>query len=262
MADSWLEDTTYGTYDDIMAKCSVNIRKGDTILTLRHLSAEGNKHIKYSNDRGRGYKNRTHDVYTSDNTLYKVNLVEDDYRDNRVYYEYKNKSLKDWKPSSCTTTESEETYMQDFERHHDMENYEYRNIRFAGPDKHVFVSLEKDNFWTESNARSNFELYEDEYINLTFLNTVYLRYIIVNRKMPNKYFSGRTNFSSFLPYLNTAMDFLKEREEKEEELISAYATLKENWQILLTGWKLENNVHEVTDYQAKRFAKWYCKKHY
>jgi len=261
MADNWLEDTTYGSYDDIMEKCSVNIRKGDNILTLANLSAEGNKYKTYNNDRGRGYNNRTHDVKAKDNTIYPVNLVEDDTRANVIFYEYKNKSSKDWIPSSWETSESEETFIETFKKRHDMDNYEYRNIRFAGPVKHVFISLEKENYWTESDARANFELYSDEYINLTFLNTVYMRYIIVNRKMPNKYVSGKTNFSSFLPYMNKAMEFLKERESEEEQLISQHTNLSENWQIALTKWKIENNVHKITDYQAKRFSRWYsiCK---
>lgn len=257
MADNWLEDTTYGSYDDIMEKCSVNIRKGDNILTLRSLSAEGEKYRSYNNDRGRGYNNRTHDVKAKDNTIYPVNLVEDDEYDNLVLYECKCKDSKNWEPSSWSTRKSEETYMQDFNDYHDTKNWEYRNIRFAGPIKHVFISLAKDNWWSNSDARANFELYSDEYINLTFLNTVYMRYIIVNRKMPNKFISGRTNFSSFLPYLNKSMEFLKERELKEEELISKYTELDVNWQIALTDWKLEHNVHEITDYQAKRFAKSY-----
>jgi len=57
------------------------------------------------------------------------------------------------------------------------------------------------------------------------------------------------------------MDFLKEREAREEKLISAYTSLSNNWQVKLTDWKIEHNVHEITDYQAKRFAKWYSSNH-
>ena len=50
---------------------------------------------------------------------------------------------------------------------------------------------------------------------------------------------------------------LKEKLKKEEELIKAFTSLRNNWQVALTEWKLEHNVHEITEYQAKRFAKWY-----
>lgn len=49
--------------------------------------------------------------------------------------------------------------------------------------------------------------------------------------------------------MNTAIEYLKEREEKEYSLISNYVALKENWQIAWSSRK--------TEYQAKRFAKWY-----
>ena len=256
MADNWLEDTTYGSYDDIMEKCCVNIQKGDSILTLRSLSAEGQKYSSSNNDRGRGYNNRTHDVKAKDNTIYPVNLVEDDDSENLVLYEYKAKNSKNWLSSSWETKESKETFMEEFNARHNTESYQHRNIRFIGAVKHVFISLEKDNWWTGSDARANFELYRNEYINLTFLNTVYMRYIIVNRKMPKNFISGKTNFSSILPYMNKAMEFLKEREIQEVQLISQYTNLSENWQVTLSEWKLRHNVHKITDYQAKRFAKW------
>lgn len=76
MADAWIRDTRYGTFSDILYKYNGLIRKGDMLLTLRSLSAEGDKYSSYSNDRGVGYRNRIHDVYASTNTLYPANLVE------------------------------------------------------------------------------------------------------------------------------------------------------------------------------------------
>ena len=258
MAENWLQDNTHGCFDDIFTKGLKYIRKGDSILTLCNLRAEGNIYSSFCNDRGRGYANRTHNVYASDNTVYTVNLVEEDNRKNLVTYEYHNKEgISDWVKSYFHTSAGENDFMEDFAKYHDMICYEYRNFQFEGPDKHVFISLIKDNYWTDSNARANFELYRNEYLNLTFLNTVYIRYIITNRKMPKEFFRGRVNFSYILPYMNTAMEFLKQREEVEAKLISKYTALRQNWQIDLTEWKLNNNVHSITEYQAKRFAKWY-----
>lgn len=260
MADSWLEDNTYGSYDDIMEKCCVNQRKGDTILTLCNLRAEGYMGGRYNNDRGRGYANRTHDVHASDNTFYKINMVEPDDRENIITYEYKMKTEKKWRPSSWETVCEENEWKDDFEKRHNTEDYEYRNFVFRGKKMHIFISLEKECFWTESHARANFELYSDEYIDMTFLNTVYIKYIITNRKTPDRNFAHCVNFSYILPYMNKAMEFLREREKEEEKLISHYTALLENWQADLTDWKLAHNVHEITEYQAKRFAKWYQEK--
>lgn len=205
MAENWLSDDTYGSFDDIMEKCNGTIRKNDRILTLCRISPENQIYNRWSNDRGRGYCNRTHDVYAKDNTIYPVNLVEE--------------------------------------------------------AEHVFISLCKDNWWSDSDSHANFKLYSDEYINLTFLNTVYMKYIIANRKMPKRKVGAATNFSYMLPYLNTAMQYLKERESKELSLIENYTALMENWQVALTDWKLMNDIHVITDYQAKRFARWYNENH-
>ena len=261
MAENWLSDNTYGEFDDIMEKCSQHIQKGDTILTLRNLSAEHSKYQTYCNDRGRGCNNRTHDVSARDNTLYKINLVEDDPYDNLVSYECCSKKDMEkggelWEKGYFVTRSTEDDYMEDFEERHDTRGYAFRNIKFVGPDRHIFISLLKDNYWTDSDARANFELYRDEYLNLTFLNTVYLKYILTNRKMPRKYSVG-ANFSYIIPYLNTAMDYLKKREAEEEALISPLTALSEDWQVKLSEWKIEHNVHQITEYQAKRFAKWY-----
>lgn len=260
MADNWLSDNTYGSYDDIIEKCDVNLRKGDNILTLRGLHPEGTVYSRYCNDRGRGYNNRTHDVSASDNTIYPINLVEADPKRNIVAYNWKQKgSGTNWYSSKWNTSATEEEYLDDFWNHHDDRSYEYKDIRFLGPAKHVFISLVKDSWrWSNTESRANFELFSDEYINLTFLNTVYLKYIIINRKMPKRHISGDRNFSSLLPYLNKAMEFLKNREIIERKTISKYTQLQANWQVELTEWKLKHNVHEITDYQAKRFSKWYA----
>lgn len=62
-----------------------------------------------------------------------------------------------------------------------------------------------------------------------------------------------------IKYLKTALDFVKRREEKEREFIIEYYPELDSvtdWQVKLTDWKLEFDVHTITSYQAKRFAKW------
>lgn len=262
MAENWLSDDTYGSFDDIMEKCNGTIRKNDRILTLCRISPENQIYNRWSNDRGRGYRNRTHDVYAEDNTIYPVNLVEAAEHEFLIKYEYREK-IKDgntslqWEKSHYICNATPESYRETFLRGHDIGRYDFRNIQFCGHHMHVFISLCKDNWWSDSDSHANFELNSDEYINLTFLNTVYMKYIIANRKMPKRKVGAATNFSYMLPYLNTAMQYLKERESKELSLIENYTALMENWQVALTDWKLMNDIHVITDYQAKRFARWY-----
>lgn len=64
------------------------------------------------------------------------------------------------------------------------------------------------------------------------------------------------NFSSVLPYLNHALEFLDKREAEESALISKYIELPHEWQLELSDWKMKHDVHTITDYQAKRFAKY------
>lgn len=251
LADNWITDNRYGNLDDILNKTNVNIKKGDEILILRGLSAEGEKYKSFNNDRGRGYANRTHDVYCKNNTIIPINLVEAE-SNWYVHYEHdgvkcKTKGRMDnvRLTESCTNLE-------------EVEETQY----------HYFVSLEKDENWRRTydlgyddgyRARANFEIYKDEFINLTFLNSEYIRYVIFNKKAVKQNIGGYTvNFSYILPYLNHALEYLKHREESEAALLTeAGIDLSgiNDWMVKLSEWKLENDVHSITPYQAKRVAK-------
>ena len=58
-------------------------------------------------------------------------------------------------------------------------------------------------------------------------------------------------------YLNIALEYLRNREKQEKALIMKYSYLLPEWEVALSEWKLVHNVHSITDYQAKRFAKYY-----
>lgn len=263
LADTWITDNRFGTLTDILERTSDNLyMKGDYILTTQSLRAEG-RYERYNNDRGRGYANRTHDVYARDNTIYPVNLV-DNIPCKKIYYEskqkvgtgiYRAKTEQKWKKEYdfCDTWE-------EFLKHRNTEDYEFRLLEIKDSAKqNIFVSLEKTKNWCTGKAsRANFQLFTDEYINLTFLNTVYLKYIIVNRQIGNGRFGKNiVNFSYMIPYLNHAMDFLKEREKMEYDLIrKELKHIPDEWQVKLSEWKMEQNVHMMTAYQAKRFVKW------
>ena len=77
MADGWIEDNTYGSWKDILDSSNGEIKKGDMVLTMQRITRDDagdfkRRYEKYNNDRGRGEKNRTHDVSISDCKVYPV----------------------------------------------------------------------------------------------------------------------------------------------------------------------------------------------
>ncbi len=92
MADGWIEDNTYGSWQDILDSSNGEIKKGDMVLTMQRITRDDagdfkRRYEKYNNDR-RGEKNRTHDVSISDCTVYPINLVDKDECYNLYYLDY------------------------------------------------------------------------------------------------------------------------------------------------------------------------------
>lgn len=230
-----LEDSRFGLFSDIIKRCNVNIQKEDKILTIQYLRDE-------KNSRGRGYHDRTHDVRIQDATIYSVNLVE---KETVPVITYEYPFHGEWHKSSirkhtgCSLSD------------------DVRNVREEERTYYTYyVSLPK--MYSERDARANFAVEEDEFINLTFLNSVWVKYAIQNRKVGRLFIGGKeVSYAYAMRYLNTALEYLRNREKQEKELIMKYSYLLPEWEVALSEWKLKNNVHSITDYQAKRFAKYY-----
>lgn len=132
-------------------------------------------------------------------------------------------------------------------------------------DEHgnIFVSAEKE--YSICGARSNFLIKKHEFLNLTFMNSLWLEYYIMTKKIGdfgrkrNRYGNETSlDYAYLIPYFKKALEYIREREQQEAELIKQYVQLKDfpEWQILLSHWKIAKKVHKLTDYQAKRFAKY------
>ena len=122
---------------------------------------------------------------------------------------------------------------------------------------HYYLSAEKEcGRWTDKKSFANMEIEEGEYLNLTYLNSVYILYAIQNRKIGG-WTVGRQcmDYSNSIQYLNIALEYLRKREEKEAELLEKYMDLYPDWQVDLSEWRLENGYHRLTDTRAKKFAK-------
>lgn len=341
LADGWLEDNRFGTFEEILQKTNLPLIKGDMVLTTMHVtrddiysgrysfSGHNTIHDTYNNNRGRGEKNRTHDVSLKNCTVYPINHVDrhDVYeiterhtyydakeipgdekvvkstsgavisRSRSISYEYTLK--KDRDPELHTHTIEIDNYMyydvniknrevEDFmaeinELYRNRGNYdgqkimasydnllaytrEYVSTRHVKTTFDYFISEEKDGnyYWreTEKKARANMQIYPgEECINLTFLNSVWALYAIQNRKVGAWKIGGTTvDYATSIKYLNTALEYLREREKEEAELLEKYMKLPDEWQVALSEWKIDNNIHKLTDTRAKKFAREYTGK--
>lgn len=95
-----------------------------------------------------------------------------------------------------------------------------------------------------------------EFLNLTYLDSVRLRYVIANRKVTSWRIGGcDVDYAAALRYLNKALEYLDEREKKEKEMLLKYMDkLPENWQVDLTLWRKEHGYHALTEARAKKMG--------
>jgi len=254
VADHWLADNQFGSFNDIIEKCNNKVNKGDMVLTVQQLRPEQrhryNAYDKdtWENPRGRGDRNRTRDCEADDCTIYPVNLVEYDEPVKMVTYEYPGSSGQ--KYTSTTNADRAKNLVEGT-----VITGEYERI-----DRHVFISVLKE-YSMSGTARSNFELYESEYVNLTYMNSVWLSWVVNNKKLGDWRVGGESvDYAYAIRYLNTAMDFIRKREAAEKDIIDDMdlSICKDpKWPLKLTEWKLENEVRAITLHQAKRFARYY-----
>ena len=245
MADKWLSDNRFGSFADIVERCNEpELHKGDTILTVQFLRPQyENRNIyrQWQNDRGRGEKNRTWDCSVSDCQVYPINLVEYDEPRQRTYYRYNGiRYVTNGDGSSLSK---------------DAEIIETKWER----DPHFFVSVKK----TESNsgtARSNFEIYPDEVINLTYMNSVWLEYAINNRNLGGWVVGHQAvDYAYGIRYLNTALEHVRRREAEESALLNeadpTYISTHPEWPVQLSEWKLATGIRRLTPRSTKQFLR-------
>jgi len=136
-------------------------------------------------------------------------------------------------------------------------------INMIDESGNVYISVEKK--YSFCGARSNFLIQKGEFLNLTFMNSLWLSYYIMTKKIGDfgrkQDQFGRTtalDYAYLIPFFKQALEYLREREKEEATLLSQYVNLDDymEWQVLLSNWKISKKVHRFTNYQAKRFAKY------
>lgn len=132
----------------------------------------------------------------------------------------------------------------------------FESIVHTETEKEYYVSAKKDNYWKDTDSFANMEIRPGEYLNLTFLNSVYLVYAIQNHKIGGWRRGGMTvDYGNSIPYLNKALEYIRKREKEEAAMLGRYMELYEGWQVDVSEWRLKNNYHRLTDARAGKFAK-------
>lgn len=267
-AEGWLTDERYGTLAEMIERCNGEIAKGDIVMTVQRLSPGGDswsgrsRYATWSNDRGRGEKNRTHDVDASDRTLYPINFIEHEAEYHIVLVDKSN-------PGGSEESEFDRRFT-DEELRERIKNgwggHVLKSHELLGKEEwRYYISLEKDKNWnTGAVSHANFELDPTEFWNLTYMNSRWLEYIYSTQKTNGVEIGGRrVDYAHLIPYLKTALEHVRGREEEFSEWLKEVAPDMLNdaeWPAQLSEWMLENKIHNFSKFRARQFAKWYMRK--
>lgn len=127
-------------------------------------------------------------------------------------------------------------------------------------DHEYYISVEGDS-WEGKEYRVNFRFYPGEVVPLTFLCSSWIESVIRNGKIGNYCLCGTgMGYADMLLYLNKSLEHLREREEKEKEMLIgaggvSWLTGHADWDAVLCEWKIRNRIHALTPTRAKRFLK-------
>ncbi len=265
-AEGWLTDERYGTLAEMIERCNGEIAKGDIVMTVQCLSPCGEfgrgRYETWSNDRGRGEKNRTYDVDARDRTLYPINFIEHE-------AEYRIVLVDKSNPGGSEESEFDRRFTDEKLRERIKNGWGsrvYKSHELLGKEEwRYYISLEKDPNWrTGIAAHANFELDPTEFWNLTYMNSCWLEFIYTTQKTNGVEIGGKyVDYAHLIPYLKTALEHVRSREEEFSEWLKEVAPDVLNdteWPAQLSEWMLEKKIHNFSSFRAKQFAKWYEKK--
>lgn len=144
------------------------------------------------------------------------------------------------------------------DRTHDCEVPEGVNrVNYLDSDEYghcnIYVSAKKR--WSSCGATANVYIRSNEYINITYMNSIWLSYYVQTKKMG----SYAEDYAKMIKHFKRAIKILKDREWEEMTYIKKYfpeADQIPEWEIKLSHWKLNHNIRFINDFQAKRIAKY------
>ena len=133
------------------------------------------------------------------------------------------------------------------------------NATILGETDHQYYCITK-NWSINGEYNVNFEILDSEMIPLPFLCSTWVSSVIASGNIGSYRLCGnRMSYADMLPYLNTALSYLREREKEEKALVESlgggeWLEKTPDWDAVLCEWKIKNRYHTLTPTRAGRFA--------
>lgn len=128
-------------------------------------------------------------------------------------------------------------------------NYIEKKDRYGNVS--IYVSAKKR--YSTKGATANILCTPREYINITYMNSIWMKYYVQTKKL------GRyvESYAEMIKHFKKAIEVISDREAEEMRLIKQYyeeADQIPEWQICLSHWKLNHHIRFINSFQAKRVA--------
>ena len=248
------------------------------VLTLLRVTRDdlyrSTRNMSYNNNRGRGERNLTHDVSIPDCSVKQINLVTHEYAatvlcrcsEEKEETKHTCELPRKMDPEEALqyiaskTWDFSEKYSRSLQKR--IRRYPV-SVSEVSDTPHCYISCVKEYCRgqydsTVKKARANLEVFSDEYINLTFLNSVWVAYAISHQNIGTIQAGNKDidSYAHLIKYLQKALDFLKKREEEEAELLGAYIDVGAcpEWPVYLSEWKFGQGIHAVNKRNARKAA--------
>ena len=262
-ADAQIASNKYPTFSSFFYDYNgrnSNIIVGDTIFIDRsHAGSKTESNYfgsgYHEEHRGRGYRNTARDSSIKEG-INKLSIVERQQNGYDCYYMQGEFKYRVHKYDSLESLQKENRYIEivphrdvDYfvscERH--VDEYDYRRY---DPWSRTYDTQKKFN-------NANLKLWEDEFMSIMWCNSNYVQQWIDTKDSANG-----LNYVYFVKNLKALKDYLLDREAHEFSNINKFIpfeNIPSNKDIVLE-WRKEHNIRILTEFQAKRFAKWYKEK--
>lgn len=283
-ADGWIDSDKYESLSEMIEMCNSNTKVGDTVITVMYLATH--EVDTYCNERGRGYANITRGCKIGNNSIKKINLIDNagsrcEYKSGVILKEQVRKYSKELKDFITVEEDSEFNIRITFDNNTTKKDAVER-VRKSCEQKGVKFDEQRLNFYMVYNyyvsvlkdgsdytyyngfnerrreSRVNFLIDTDEFINVECMNSNWLEYFITSKKIGNVRIGCKSvNYSYLIMYLNTAIKYVKQREEHEMSLLMD-AGFKDfdkiDWLDRMSRYKLRTGRHEIKPRWAKQLA--------
>lgn len=238
----------------------MDVKWGETILVVEKGAASrivGDSRHWEEKHRSRGYQNRARDAEDIKPGLHQVSYIEVHDR----WYE----QMVD-EPPYKTAEQNNGTPIY-YQKRVDADKKDEPNVKYS-PEVKFYVSVkrhpsdwERMDRWGNVPSRVNnvnLRVYNEDFCPVVFINSNYVMSWMEQKNIGDWY---KGNYVYLVENIfHSLLKMLRGREERENTMIRVHIPEfegKPDELDAVTDWKKEHNVKNFTEYQAKRFARWY-----